>query len=383
MKSNIFLLFIVAFLNFNSFSQSGISILKVRESYTTTELKYVGEATLHFQLENGLEVTITPINPADLDSEFITKDLSSGQLIYKDYQYNQNNYFIKKQKRNKKQSKTNTEMLIELADSLLFSGMITQSSYENALLEIEQRNNKNEQIKSAESTYNFNPYKVNGKYLGVYNINFVNKSDKPILFDQNICITQNQNLHERYSIESLKMFYEEAHESNYHKIARLINETLQDSLIIPPKSQINKYFCIDPLLPVKSEINCFLLDKNRAIKKTWNLDIITNNIQTVTDYNVFDLETRTNSGLNLAEIDDTDGFTTIDNDVDAYLVDNKLYVNSSNLSIPIQILSLYTYVDYVYFSVSFITPSQYINSEKLKANDIIIEMEKHDNIIRK
>lgn len=136
-------------------------------------------------------------------------------------------------------------------------------------------------------------------------------------------------------------------------------------------------------MPVKSEINCFLLDKNRAIKKTWNLDIITNNIQTVTDYNVFDLETRTNSGLNLAEIDDTDGFTTIDNDVDAYLVDNKLYVNSSNLSIPIQILSLYTYVDYVYFSVSFITPSQYINSEKLKANDIIIEMEKHDNIIRK
>jgi len=90
MKSNIFLLFIGAFLNFNSFSQSGISILKVRESYTTTELKYVGDATLHFQLENGLEVTITPINPADLDSEFISKDLSSGQLIYKDYQYNQN-----------------------------------------------------------------------------------------------------------------------------------------------------------------------------------------------------------------------------------------------------------------------------------------------------
>ncbi|MBK7035854.1 MAG: hypothetical protein IPH42_05815 [Bacteroidetes bacterium] len=101
MKTILFIPIICTLLFGKLQAQEGISLTKVEEIYTLSEINYTGEKTITLKLNSGLIIKVTPVNPPELDELFYEKSLANGQLQYKDYDQSKNDYFIKKKKKTK------------------------------------------------------------------------------------------------------------------------------------------------------------------------------------------------------------------------------------------------------------------------------------------
>lgn len=365
-------------------AQEGISLTKVKEIYTLSEINYTGEKTITLKLNSGLIIKATPVNPPELDKLFYEKSLANGQLQYSNYEQSRKDYFIKKKKKRQKEDKTNTEMLLELAAILLEDEKISVLQYFTLKSAIENRKNTNETELESDFQILINPFYINNKYLSVYQLTIENPTVTPILFGDEINLLFSNTLYSRYSTQDLLDLYKVANIDNFSKISLLQDENLPENLLIPAGVTFSKYICTTPIKYDKGPLALIISSPNSTTKALWNIDISINEIEKTYTYNVFDFYLTSGSGLAYAEMTLEDGvIVNFSNDSEFYLLGNTLYVNEENLKNELNLGALFIYMDNVYYLITKIIPETYLNLDKKSMNVIDLEMEKMEMVKRK
>ena len=355
-------------------AQQGISLTTVDEVYTQSEVNYLGNKTLTLKLTSGLIIKVTPVNPPELDESFYKTILANGQLEYKNYEQSKNDYFIRKSKKKQKEEKSNTEMLLELAEILYERKTITEEQYSSAKKSIENRNSEASPEIDANIPIAMNPYYLNKKYLSVFEITLENPTTKPILFDEEINILLGSKLYSRYSTQEVLELYKVENINNFAKISLLTNENLPETILVPSGVIFSKYICTAPIEYETGPLTLIISSLTNSTRANWDVNISTNQIEKTYIYNVFDFKVTSNTGLAITDITSVDGVLLQSSDsVDFHLSNQKLYVNREDLDKPIIIIALLIYIDNAYFAVTTITPKEYIDIDKKRTLDIDIE----------
>lgn len=356
-------------------AQQGISLTTVEEIYTQSEVNYLGNKTLTLKLTSGLIIKVTPVNPPELDESFYKTILANGQLEYKNYEQSKNDYFIRKSKKRQKEEKSNTEMLLELAEILFERKTITEEQYSSAKKSIENRNSEASTEIDAKIPIAMNPYYLNKKYLSVFEITLENPTTKPILFDEEINILLGSKLYSRYSTQQVLELYKVENINNFSKISLLTNENLPETILVPSGVTFSKYICTAPIEYETGPLTLIISSLTNSTRANWDITISTNQIVKTYIYNVFDFKvTTTNTTSDIRYADNYDGVLLQSSEnVDFHFSNQKLYINQEDLEKPITIIALFIYVNDAYFTVTTITPSAYIDIDKKRTLEIDIE----------
>jgi len=383
MKTILFLPIICTLLFGNLQAQEGISLTKVEEIYTLSEVNYIGDKTITLKLNSGLIIKATPVNPPELDELFYEKSLANGQLQYRDYEQSRKDYFIKKKKNKEKEEKTNTEMLLELAEIFLEEKTLTENQYTKVKLGIENRKMDNNTEINLGVPLMSNPFYINKKYLSVYQLIIENPTTLPIVFKEEINLLFGNKLYSRYTTQDVLELYEIDNISSYSKISLLINENLQENLLIPPGVAVSKYICTEPIKYEPGPLTLIISSSNSSTKAIWNIDISINKIEKPFTYNVFDFFITSSGGIDFRESPIADGILiSLTQNSDFFLLRDNLYVNQDDLEKEIAFVALYIYMDNAYFGMGQITPKTYINDKKQRMEDIEIEIVRSDKVKR-
>ncbi len=383
MKTILFLPIICTLLFGNLQAQEGISLTKVEEIYTLSEVNYIGDKTITLKLNSGLIIKATPVNPPELDELFYEKSLANGQLQYRDYEQSRKDYFIKKKKNKEKEEKTNTEMLLELAEIFLEEKTLTENQYTKVKLGIENRKMDNNTEINLGVPLMSNPFYINKKYLSVYQLIIENPTTLPIVFKEEINLLFGNKLYSRYTTQDVLELYEIDNISSYSKISLLINENLQENLLIPPGVAVSKYICTEPIKYEPGPLTLIISSSNSSTKAIWNIDISINKIEKTFTYNVFDFFITSSGGIDFRESPIADGILiSLTQNSDFFLLRDNLYVNQDDLEKEIAFVALYIYMDNAYFGMGQITPKTYINDKKQRMEDIEIEIVRSDKVKR-
>ena len=384
MKTILFIPIICTLLFGKLQAQEGISLTKVEEIYTLSEINYTGEKTITLKLNSGLIIKVTPVNPPELDELFYEKSLANGQLQYKDYDQSKNDYFIKKKKKRQKAEKTNTEMLMELAEILLENSKITEEQYNKVKLSVENRKTEAEPEIESNIPIAINPFYLNKKYLSVYQLTIENLTAKPIIFDEEINLLFGGKLYSRYSTQEVLDLYKIENINNFSKISLLINENLSENILVPAGVTFPKYICTEPIKYEAGKLSLIISSSTNSATANWDIDISTNEIEKTYTYNVFDFYITSNTGLDFSNMSDDDGvLISFTDNVDFHLLGQKLYVNQDDLEKPIDFIALFIYLDNAYFTFTQVVPQTYLDINKKRTEDIEIETIRTEKVKRK
>ncbi|MBK7568926.1 MAG: hypothetical protein IPI31_13980 [Bacteroidetes bacterium] len=384
MKTILFIPIICTLLFGKLQAQEGISLTKVEEIYTLSEINYTGEKTITLKLNSGLIIKVTPVNPPELDELFYEKSLANGQLQYKDYDQSKNDYFIKKKKKRQKAEKTNTEMLMELAEILLENSKITEEQYNKVKLSVENRKTEAEPEIESNIPIAINPFYLNKKYLSVYQLTIENLTAKPIIFDEEINLLFGGKLYSRYSTQEVLDLYKIENINNFSKISLLINENLSENILVPAGVTFSKYICTEPIKYEAGKLSLIISSSTNSATANWDIDISTNEIEKTYTYNVFDFYITSNTGLDFSNMSDDDGvLISFTDNVDFHLLGQKLYVNQDDLEKPIDFIALFIYLDNAYFTFTQVVPQTYLDINKKRTEDIEIETIRTEKVKRK
>jgi hypothetical protein len=349
---------------FTTFSQRKLKVDEVEEIgfVAKTEFKPVTKTSFSYK---GLDVSITPISPQELDTQFERAEGFDGRSSYTYYEKSRELFFLKNKK--KFRFKSDAEFLVEGLEWLIDKEMITDEIYNGLYTEIFTYDSSSRN----QTVSNFNPYSLSGKYLSVFRIDYANNTNEPVEINMNIqVVTGNEALNclEPQDILNLYVADEAPYKDRLENLMRFDNHYLRS---IPANSKISTYFSTLPIDNTSDAVEIII--PNIATLK-WSLQNNRNDINK--KYLFYELnlliqdgQTPLTSGVHYT-------LKTENND-EVYVDYDKLYI-SSNFLAQGKHVKLFVYTldnDKLYYSKNVeINPWDYIDLDKKHRKRVKIDM---------
>ena len=364
MKKIVFTILIIL-ISFLSFGQGKIKKLKIKEEGYNIKIKF--EPIVNQIVHDGLTIKITPISSNELNSIFIQENILNGKFEYSHYEKKRDSYFLKKKK--KKRKKSDYEFLLEGISWLLDNKNIKQNEYDEFLKRITYNfDPKYNKAITIDKTILCNPYYIGNKYLNLYKIEITNPSQSSITFDENIALECGNNLYNPLNSEYIINELNRNGQMNTYKSLTLKRHNLVLPVTIPPNSTINKYFATLPLNITNEKFTIFFTDYQQSF--SWEINKTYKTLDKLYEFYEFNIE------YYYSEIKSKDGdnynILISKHPSSAYLIDDRLFVEAESIDEHLQINTLSLFQDKLYFGVTWMNASSYIDLTKNRKKSIIL-----------
>lgn len=353
-------------------------IVNGQKSIKKMEIEEIG---YHVQIEfdpiinlmtcNGIELKIKPISTNVLNEKLTFESNLNGLFDYTYYDRSVETYFLKSKK---KYQKTDFAFYVEGLDWLLERKLIDNSEYISLYNEILTKFGDISEIESVflHATAKSNPYFINGKYLSLFMIEFSNASSGFKVFDSKLVVEAGNSILLPLGKDFLIQELIRDGSLNNRKSFALERHNFDGSISIPPKSTISKYFSVLPIDYDSENIEISIDGCQR--KMEFEINKSESNINEKFVYYVFNIEwtygtTKTDNGENFVLLSHV-------NNKNYYMDSEKeLYLSENEIDHDLKIIAYSMYQDILFFKVTTITPSSYINFDKNRRENIPISMD--------
>ncbi len=347
----------------------------------STKKMEIEEIGYHVQIEfepiinvmscNGLDLKITPISTNVLNEKFTFESNLNGLFDYTNYDRSVETFFLKSKK---KYQKTDFAFYVEGLDWLLERKLIDNSEYIKLYNEILTKYGDVSEIEFVfpHATAKSNPYYINGKYLSLFMIEFSNASSDFKVFDSKVVVETGNSILLPLGKDFLIQELIRDGSMNYTKSFALERHHFDGSITIPPKSNIYKYFSV---LPIDYDSENFEISIDGCQRKMeFEINKSERSINEKFVYYVFNIEwtygtTKTDNGENFVLLSHIHNKN--------YYMDSEkeLFVSESEIDHDLKIIAYSKYQDILFFKVTTISPSSFINFEKNRRENIPISMD--------
>jgi hypothetical protein len=319
--------------------------------------------------KEGMNVSIKALSPEGLDEFFYRSSQISGRHNYEYYSKSRSEHFLSSEKESEEE--TEYRSYLEGLDYLLGNDSISETEYNQFLEKIIRRyHNENANQLSKINYSAYNPFKVGGKYLFVFEITLTNNGSKPMSYtmDDFYLTTQGKQLNSLSSSEILA--YQSAQEhSRLLMFSQLLNVHYVNSAVLSPNQSITKYVAFNPIQfnSDNFEISCPSLHFTSLLSASSKVEFI-NREPVFYAFNV-----RLNSGSSDYEFFPNQYFILSDSEA-AIATGKELYVDEGQIQSKFRLTAIGIRSNSFYFVRSpKLKANDFLNFEKLKRKEIFLK----------
>ena len=362
----ILIISILLSVSFTGYCQS-TSLKKTEIVEDGIDIKYEfvpSEVKINFQ--NNLVICIEPISPTSLDGVFSNEPYYKGETYYQNYKQSKNSYLLKNQDKDRTTEKSNYELYNEGLNDLLSDGTINQSAYYDLLNQIKKYYGKSRNLylqSSQKYSELNNPYFLGDKCLCVFKIEIHNTSNvlkKLHLTDIQVC--SGNQIQIPLSKHQIFSYYINDDLKTVIRAQILEKYNMQEVIVIPPLSQVVKYFSIIPIDYNIGEYNIFLSSENETKKFTYKITRTENIINNKFTYYELKTLTKSETGYTFRGKVFIGSFEMLD---DLLISNNKILVEQNAIHKQLKVCAMYLYNKEIYFAVQTFVAYSFIDFDKL------------------